>query len=262
MTHLSRFFGPPSFKIALFPARSPRYFLAMRDDVKQLLALQEIDQRIHALEAELVRIPKLQESAKERLANDTEALATAKSNYQSNEVEIKNVELDIGTRRNSIDRLKNQQFETKKNEEYTKLGEEVKRYEEQVDELETKELELMEIADDLRAKIADAEAALAKTQGFVDEEIAELEARSDERKAELADAKNKREAQVGVINDEDLMDSYTRLYNKREGKAIVHVTDQKSCTSCHVQVTPATYALAQSGSAIANCDNCGAILFP
>ncbi|MEN8772713.1 MAG: hypothetical protein ABF379_12000 [Akkermansiaceae bacterium] len=234
----------------------------MRDDVKQLLALQETDQKIQALEAELVRIPQLQEAAKDRLANDTQSLATAKSNFQANEIEIKNVELDIGTRRNTIDRLKNQQFETKKNEEYTKLGEEVTRYEGEVDELETRELELMEIADDLRSKIEEAETNLSKTQGFVDEEIAELQARLDDRKAELTGTKTVREGLAGEIDDEDLLDTYHRLYNKRESQAVVRVTTERSCTSCHVQVTPATYALAQSGAAIAHCDNCSAILFP
>lgn len=234
----------------------------MREDVKELLSLQETDQKIESLEAELVRIPKLQEAAKERLANDTAAVATAKANYQANEVQIKNVELDIGTRKNSSDRLKNQQFETKKNEEYTKLGEEVIRYDAQVDELETRELELMEIADDLRQKMADTTTALAKTQSLVDEEIAELETRATDRKTELAEEKSTRETKVTTINNEELMDTYTRLFNKREGQAIVHVTNQKSCTSCHVQVTPATYALAQSGTDIAHCDNCGAILFP
>jgi predicted nucleic acid-binding Zn-ribbon protein len=234
----------------------------MREDVKQLLELQKLDQKIESLEADLVRIPKLQEAAKERLANDTQALATAKLNYQTNEVEIKNVELDIGTRRNSIDRLKVQQFETKKNEEYTKLGTEVTRYEGQVDELETRELELMEMADDLRTKITEAENALAKTQSFVDEEIGELEDRAIARRTELSEAQSARESQVAAIDDEDLLDSYKRLFHKREGNAVVLVTTERSCKSCHVQVTPATYALAQSGTAIANCDNCGAILYP
>jgi len=234
----------------------------MREDVKQLLELQELDQKIESLKADLVRIPKLQEAAKERLANDTQALADAKHNFQTNEVEIKNVELDIGTRRNSIERLKNQQFETKKNEEYTKLGSEVIRYEGQVDELETRELELMELADNLRTRIAEAEGALAKTQSFVDEEIGELEDRATARKAELSEAQADRESQVTAIGDEDLLDSYKRLFHKREGNAVVMVTPVRSCKSCDVQVTPATYALAQSGTAIANCDNCGAILYP
>ena len=85
----------------------------MREDVKQLLNLQETDQNIQALEAELLRIPQLQEAAKDRLTNGTSSLADATADFKANEVEIKNVELDIGTRRNSIDRLKTQQFETK-----------------------------------------------------------------------------------------------------------------------------------------------------
>jgi predicted nucleic acid-binding Zn-ribbon protein len=234
----------------------------MRDDVKQLLALQDTDQKIQALESELVRIPQLQEAAKERLAKDTESLATAKSNFQTNEIEIKNVELDIGTRKNTIDRLKNQQFETKKNDEYTKLGQEVIRYEKEVDELETRELELMEKADVLRSKISDAEQNLAQTQGLVDEEIAELQARLDDRKIELAETKTARETLVTQVDDEDLLDTYHRLYNKRESQAVVRVTSERICTSCHIQVTPATFALAQSGTAIAHCDNCSAILFP
>ena len=234
----------------------------MRDDVKQLLALQNTDQKIQALEAELVRIPQLQEAAKDRLANDTQALATAKSNFQANEIEIKNVELDVGTRKNTIDRLKNQQFETKKNDEYTKLGEEVVRYENEVDELETRELELMETGDDLRSRITDAAQKLAMTQGLVDEEIAELQARLDDRKAGLTETNTTREDLVTQVDDEDLLDTYNRLYNKRESQAVVRVTSERSCTSCHVQVTPATYALAQSGAAIAYCDTCSAILFP
>ena len=234
----------------------------MRDDVKKLLSLQETDQLIQALKAELIKIPQLQEAAKDQLASDTSALAQAKSDFQANEVEIKNLELDIGTRKNSVDRLKNQQFETKKNEEYTKLGEEVTRYEQQIDELETRELELMEITDERRQKMAETEAALAKTQGFVDQEISDLQARATQKETELNEAQAIRENKAADINDDELMDTYTRLFSKRNGQAIVQVTSQKSCKSCHVQVTPATYALAQSGVAISHCDNCGAILFP
>ena len=89
----------------------------MRDDVQQLLSLQKIDQTIQSLNKELVKIPQQQEAAKERLANDTAAVAAAKKAYQENEVAIKNVELDIGTRKDTVTKLQNQQFETKKNEE-------------------------------------------------------------------------------------------------------------------------------------------------
>ncbi|MDB4759144.1 hypothetical protein OAF99_02270 [Akkermansiaceae bacterium] len=233
----------------------------MRDDVQQLLSLQKIDQTIQSLNKELVKIPQQQEAAKERLANDTAAVAAAKKAYQENEVAIKNVELDIGTRKDTVTKLKNQQFETKKNEEYTRLGSEVTRYEEQIDEFETQELELMEVADQRKSDIATAEEALGKTQALVDEEISGLEARATQFKEQLAEAESQR-AQAAEGLEEDLMDTYNRLYDKREGAAVAAVTRERSCKSCHVQVTPATYALAQSGAAISHCDNCGAILYP
>lgn len=232
----------------------------MRDDVKQLLSLQETDLKIKSLKADLARIPQLQESAKDRLAHDEQALADAKKAYQENEVAIKNVELDIGTRRNTIERLKTQQFETKKNDEYAKLGAEIVRYTEEVDDLETQELELMEVADQHRDTIEAAKTALAKTQSFVDEEIAELQARADERQKELEEAEALRNEKASVV-EEDLLGNYQRLFEKRNGDAVMVVTSDRICTSCHVQVTPATYAAAQTNGEIAYCDNCGAILY-
>lgn len=231
----------------------------MRQDVQDLLELQEVDQEINEVKATLVQIPKRQEAAKERLANDQAAVAAAKAALQENQAATKTVELDVGTRRNSIDRLKKQQFETKKNEEYTKLGEEVVRYEEQVDELETKELELMEKSDELSQKIDEAQAALATTQKFVDEEIAELAGKGKKAEERLANCQELRTRKASEV-EEELLSIYDRLFVKREGVAVAPVSSERSCASCHLQVTPATYALAQSGAEVAHCDNCGAIL--
>lgn len=232
----------------------------MRDDIQQLVNLQELDQKIDSLNKELERIPKEQDLARERLANDEAAVAQAKSNLQQNEIATKNVDLDRKTRKDTIEKLKNQQFETKKNEEYTKLGEEVKRYAEMVDELETQELELMEKSDQCRTAIEKAQAALAKTQSLVDDEIAELEARANTRRDEVADLTIKRAAGAAEV-EEDLLSDYTRLYKKRAGKAVCKVNPQRICSSCHVQVISSTFAAAKSGEIIAECDNCGSLLY-
>ncbi|MGJ8696409.1 MAG: zinc ribbon domain-containing protein [Verrucomicrobiaceae bacterium] len=232
----------------------------MREDVQQLVKIQDLDQKISTINNELERIPKEQDMARERLANDEAALAAAKSAYQQNEIAIKNVDLDRGTRKTTIEKLKNQQFETKKNDEYLKLGSEVERYEAMVDELETQELELMEKSDECRAAITQAEEALAKTQKIVDEEIAELQARAESRKAELAETKTAREQEATKV-DEDLMADYERLFSKREGNAVAKVSPDRICDSCHVQVISSTFIAAKSGDSIAECDNCGSILY-
>ena len=106
-------------------------------------------------------------------------MSTAKTAPQENEIAIKNLELDIGTRSETISRLKKQQYETRKNSEYQALGTEVVRYTGDVDALETEELELMEKADERRKVLAEAERALAFTKTGVDEEVAVLAKRTE-----------------------------------------------------------------------------------
>lgn len=232
----------------------------MREDIQQLIQIQEIDQKIVKLEKELERIPKEQERARERLANDEAALAKAKTAYQENEIATKNLDLDRQTRKTTIEKLKTQQFETKKNEEYERLGLEVKRYEEMVDDLETQELELMEKSDECQVTIGGRKDALTKTQNLVDEEIDLLEKRAETHRAEEASLKEERNTKAEKV-EEDLLNEYERLFKKREGKAVCKVTPERTCTSCNVSVTPGTYADARSGEALAECDNCGALLY-
>ena len=82
----------------------------MLAEIESLLVIQDRDQRILKLEADLKRIPADQERAKERLAKDIASVATSKSAVQDNEVAIKNVELDIGTRKDTLLKLNTQQY--------------------------------------------------------------------------------------------------------------------------------------------------------
>ncbi|MDB4409080.1 hypothetical protein N9165_03345, partial [Akkermansiaceae bacterium] len=184
----------------------------------------------------------------------------AKSAYQKNEIATKNLDLDRQTRKTTIEKLRVQQFETKKNDEYDKLGAEVVRYEEMVDELETQELELMEKSDECQASIADAKTALAKTQGIVDEEIAVLDKRAEADRTEISTLKETRAEEATKV-EEDLLNDYERLFTKRAGFAVCQVNSERICSSCHVQVISATFVAAKSGETIAECDNCGSILY-
>jgi len=100
----------------------------MQAEIEILLKLQDRDQKISVIRKQLERIPDEEAAAKERLQDDTQALETCRKDIQSNEVEMKNIELDIDTRKESISRLKVQQYETKKNEEYRAMGISSSRY--------------------------------------------------------------------------------------------------------------------------------------
>ena len=114
----------------------------MQKTVEKLLIIQERDQKIRELNKELERLPAEEEQARARLAGDTAAVEAARKAIQENEIAMKNFELDIDTRKDTIAKLKTQQFETRKNEEFTALGDEITRYGDEVTALEDSELEL------------------------------------------------------------------------------------------------------------------------
>ena len=115
----------------------------MLPEVEKLVLVQNRDQRILAINKELAGIPFTEEDCKEKLVEDEQATAAAKLALQEVEVAINSLEIDVQTRKDSINKLKTQQFETKKNEEFWAMGEDIKRYEGEIDELEEKEINLM-----------------------------------------------------------------------------------------------------------------------
>ena len=146
----------------------------MLPEVEILVRVQHHDQKLKALEKELAGIPLEEEDIRDKLVADQKALDEAKTALQHVEVAIKNLELDVETRRDSILKLKTQQFETKKNEEFQAMGKEIERYGEEISDLEDKEIELMERADEQKTALDAARAKFDENEQSVKEEIEDL----------------------------------------------------------------------------------------
>lgn len=232
----------------------------MMPTIEKLLILQERDQKLLNAQRDLEKIPRDEATAKNRLADDTAAVAKAAEAVRQCEMATHKIELDIATRRNTINRLKQQQFETRKNEEFTALGNEVIRYEKEIDQLETQELEMMENADSLRAQLQQAEAKLAKSKALVDEDLKDLQIKKEQltiKKSELLAERSQLAAGV----ESDQLALYERLIKTKNGTAIVQVANQM-CTGCHMKLVPTTLVKVMAGAEITQCENCGRILFP
>lgn len=231
----------------------------MSPAIQALLVLQDRDRRLRGMMEDLERIPKDEARAKERLAGDQAAVKKAREELMANEVEIKKVELDVGTRRTTINRLKTQQFETRKNDEFTALAHEVTRYEKEVDGLETKELEFMERADALRSALTAAEQALAKTQQRVDEDLAQFAERRKRVEGEAAELRAERE-KLAAQAPEALLPLYERLLKTKNGLAIVPAVAGK-CSGCHIKLVASTMVKVNSGVEGTQCESCGRLLY-
>ena len=231
----------------------------MLPELQQLLVLQEKDQHIRRLKLDLKRLPADQERAKGKLAADTESVRAAKEKVQLNEVAMKNLELQIQTRRDTIAKLKIQQYETRKNEEYAALGHEVERYTKDVAKLEDEELELMEKAESLKAALTEVQQALAVTQASVDEELSQIAQRQTNVTAQLNEFNGIRKG-LADRADPDLLESYDRIFNHRGDSAVVELSGG-ICRGCNMKVTPACINAAKAEKSLTTCPNCGRFVY-
>ena len=231
----------------------------MLAEVRALLILQDRDRRLLALAKDLEKLPQDEARAKSKLAADEVAVQKAHDALVDCELRLKRLELDVGTRRTTIQRLKVQQFETRKNEEYQALAHEVTRYEKEADDLETRELELMEEMDALRAAQQSAQAALAQTQRLVDEDLASIAQRKARMEAERAEITTERD-QLSAQVPEAIIPLYQRLMKTKAGMAVAPL-DEGKCGGCHMKLIASTVVAVQTGKELTRCEDCGRILY-
>lgn len=231
----------------------------MQDEVRALLILQDRDRRLLALAKDLEKLPQDEARARAKLAGDEAAVTKAHQALLDCELRVKKIELDAETRRTTIKRLKLQQFETRKNEEFVALGHEVTRYEKDLDDFETRELEAMEEVDGFRSAQKAAEAARAQTRKLVEEDLASIARRHQQMEADRVEVLAERETLAANIPD-SIMPLYKRLMKTKDGLAVAPMRDGK-CEGCHMKLIASTVMKAQSAREIAQCEDCGRILY-
>ncbi len=231
----------------------------MLPEVEKLIVIQDRDLKTAAIQKELDHLPLEEDDAREKLAADTRAVAAAKLAGQENEVAMKNLELDIQTRQDSIAKIKVQQFETRKNEEFRRMGLEIEKYQKEVTELEDRELVLMEKAEELKKALSAAEAALAASQELVDEDLADIATRRENLQKEKAELESQRAAKAATI-DPEVIDVYNRLFKSKGGLVVVPLEDGQ-CKGCHMKVIKSTVVAVKTERELTHCENCGRILY-
>ena len=231
----------------------------MHPELEQLLVLQDRQQKIKQIQTEVETLPLQKKSLEAQLAASVAGVEALKQKTRKVEMDRKKLELDVGTRNESISRLKTQQYQTRKNDEFQAIGHEIERYENEIRKIEDEELELMIEADKLRADLGVEEKKAATVKESVTRQTADLEAKSKTLESRLEELTKERAEIAGKI-DEDLLGRFERLF-KSKGDAVVVPLEHEVCTGCHMKVTTQTAHRAKAGKEIVSCDNCGRILY-
>jgi uncharacterized protein len=231
----------------------------VHSELEQLLILQDREQKIRQIRTEIETIPLRRTSLETQLAASRGSVEALKQRARHVEMDRKKLELDVGTRTETISRLKTQQYQTRKNDEFQAIGHEIDRYENEIRKIEDDELELMVLADKIKADLAEEEKKAAAAQESIARQTADLDEKSRALESQF-EALTRERSELAEKIDEDLLGRFERLF-KSKGDAAVVAIEHGVCTGCHMKVTTATASQVRAGKEMISCENCGRILY-
>jgi len=227
--------------------------------VEQLLVLQDRDMRLAQLKAELARLPVERETAAERLTTESGKLAGLRDRLRHLEADRKKLEIDADSRRAQVDKYRVQLNQIKSNTEYQALLKEIARAEEAIREVEDRELELMEEAEQTRPAVKQEQDFLQEVTAKVETQQGELQRRETLIRQELGTLQVER-AELAEQVEEGVRGRYERLLRSKGDAALVPVRNG-NCGGCHLNLPPQVAHDAKTGGELTSCDYCGRILY-
>lgn len=231
----------------------------MNPELRNLIALQDLELRIASLQKQLSEIP----DNNLRFENE---LKQVKSEFQQREARLKDMANERRTLEGQVDllraklsRLKDQLMAVKTNKEYTAMLHEIQMAEEQIRSEEDRILEIMERLESEENNLRQAEQEMMRRSAELQENIRKSNESLPRLESELSALREERtdmESRIGP----DLLMRYRRIANARKGVALAEARDEL-CSACHVRIRPQMYAELMRTEGIHSCDSCSRILY-
>lgn len=231
----------------------------MLEAIKQLLVLQDTDQKIIRLQAELADLGPQRLSMQSQAGTAQAAFETVRNQYKLVENERKKSELEVETQKELIAKYSLQQFQTKKNEEYRAFSQQIETCKERIRAQEDIQLELMEKAEGIQKKVQAASVVAQDAQATVKSKLGDMEQRQHVLEKQLSELQVHRNQLVAQVPESVRM-RYERLLQHRGGKVVVGIA-HSVCAGCHMKLPPQIIVSCQGAADIINCPNCGRLLF-
>lgn len=231
----------------------------MFETIEKLLILQDRDKQIRRVKTELDHIEPERQMLKAKSSGAQGGLDAAKLKVKAIESKRKDLELEVGAKKQLIDKYANQQLQTRKNEEYRALAHEIEGCKEGIIKIEDQEIELMEQTEVALKEVAGATKLAAEAKKLLDDQVALLNVREENLKKDLAKLQANREELAAAV-DESSRGRYERLMKNKGDSAIVGI-EHGVCGGCHMKLPTQILVTCQAQAELVPCNNCGRILY-
>lgn len=231
----------------------------MIPEIKQLLILQNYDQKLRTLRLALEDIPVKKLACERVCAEVSTNLNHIKNQSRAIELETKNLALDAQAKRDAVIRFKQHQLKVRKNEEYAMLNQEIVMAEDAIIKIEDRQLELMEASEKIQSSLRKAQKHHAEECKKLELQLSKLATRTDVLRTSIRQLEIVRIKLADSI-ESSLLNQYSKLFKNSNGRAVVPI-EGDICSGCHMKVTPQTVMLVKSEKTMTHCLQCGCILY-
>jgi predicted nucleic acid-binding Zn-ribbon protein len=231
----------------------------MLEAIEKLLILQDRDRAIRRLQAELAHIEPERTTFKAKVTNTQARLDAVKQRVKQLESDRKQLELEVEAKKDQIARYANQQLQTRKNEEYRALTHEIDSCKAEITEIEDREIELMEQAEQAQKEATALTREAAEGKKLADELISKLGEREENLRKDLASLEVNREELAAAV-EAGVRARYERLV-KSKGENVVVGVQHGVCGGCHMKLPAQILVACQAHQEVVSCTNCGRILY-
>lgn len=233
--------------------------MSLREKLKALEELQQIDLEANEVHAELDALPARRVQADAAVAAARKAWEDARARLDANERERRQLETLLGMERDKVKKWEGRLGDIKTPREYAALSREIEiakktndSQHEQVKELTAQAGELAKTVEVREEELSERESA-AQAAG---EEVAARTAAAEEK---LQALEARRAAAVKQV-DPGLLAKYENIKRRRAGVAIAQVVGN-TCRGCHRNVPPQLVITLQRANSIETCPSCHRIIY-
>ena len=230
----------------------------MRNNLKSLYELQEIDLRIDGLDGEKGQLLSEAQALEAKLAEAREKIAARREEAQVLETEKVTLEANLASENDNIVRSESHLKEIKTQKEYQAVSKEISGAKKLIVELEEQLLQKINAIEEIGADVAKKEAELAELEQNVALQQGEVQRKVETLESGIAaDAATREETIKGL--PVSVMKRYSRLRDQRRGIAVVEAKEG-NCMGCNMHLPPQLYNTLFRADDVLTCPHCQRIL--
>jgi predicted nucleic acid-binding Zn-ribbon protein len=233
--------------------------LSLREKLKALEELQQIDLDVNEVQASLAALPARRAAVEGAVEVARKAWQQEQTRLESNERERRQLESLLAMERDKVKKWEGRLGEIRTPREYAALSREIDIAKKTNDGQSEQIKELGVQAGDLKKALDAREEELSDREAAAQAEVEELDKRRAEAEEKLRTLESRRAEAVKRV-DPGLLGKYENIKRRRAGIAVAPVVGM-TCKGCQRNVPPQLAITLQKANSIETCPNCHRIIY-